>query len=78
MQYGSSGVGGSGHLACALLNATIGVNITHIPYRGGGPAMQDLIGGRIDYQCALANLAMPQIEGKQAKAIATLSPNAQR
>ena len=36
--------------------------------------MQDLIGGRIDYQCALANLAMPQIEGKQAKAIATLSP----
>jgi tripartite-type tricarboxylate transporter receptor subunit TctC len=74
MQYGSSGVGGSGHLACALLNATIGVNITHVPYRGGGPAMQDLIGGRIDYQCALANLAMPQIEGKQAKAIATLSP----
>jgi len=74
MQYGSSGVGGSGHLACALLNATIGVNITHVPYRGGGPAMQDLIGGRIDYQCALANLAMPQIDGKQAKAIATLSP----
>jgi tripartite-type tricarboxylate transporter receptor subunit TctC len=74
MQYGSSGVGGSGHLACALLNATIGVNVTHVPYRGGGPAMQDLIGGRIDYQCALANLAMPQIEGKQAKAIATLSP----
>jgi tripartite-type tricarboxylate transporter receptor subunit TctC len=74
MQYGSSGVGGSGHLACALLNATIGVNITHVPYRGGGPAMQDLIGGRIDYQCALASLAMPQIEGKQAKAIATLAP----
>ena len=74
MQYGSSGVGGSGHLACALLNATIGVNVTHVPYRGGGPAMQDLIGGRLDYQCALASLAMPQIEAKQAKPIATLSP----
>src|SRR5436305_2078534 len=66
--------GGSDHLACALLNATIGVDVTHIPYRGGGPAMQDLIGGRLDYQCALASIAMPQIEAKQAKAIATLSP----
>jgi tripartite-type tricarboxylate transporter receptor subunit TctC len=74
MHYGSSGVGGSGHLACALLNATIGINVTHVPYRGGGPAMQDLIGGRLDYQCALANIAMPQIEAKQAKPIATLSP----
>ena len=36
-----------------LLNAAIGVNITHVPYRGGGPAMQDLIGGRIDYFCTL-------------------------
>ncbi len=74
MQYGSSGAGGSGHLACALLNVTIGINVTHIPYRGGGPAMQDLIAGRLDYQCALANIAMPQIEAKQAKAIAVLSP----
>jgi tripartite-type tricarboxylate transporter receptor subunit TctC len=74
MQYGSSGVGGSGHLACALLNATVGINVTHVPYRGGGPAMQDLIGGRLDYQCALANIAMPQIEAREAKAIATLSP----
>jgi tripartite-type tricarboxylate transporter receptor subunit TctC len=42
------GAGSSVHLACALLNTTIGVNVTHIPYRGGGPAMQDLIAGRID------------------------------
>jgi tripartite-type tricarboxylate transporter receptor subunit TctC len=51
MQYGSGGSGSATHLACVLLNAAIGVNITHIPYRGGGPAMQDLIAGRIDYQC---------------------------
>ncbi len=74
MQFGSSGAGGSGHLACALLNSRIGVNVTHIPYRGGGPAMQDLIAGRLDYQCALANIAMPQIEGHNAKALAVLSP----
>lgn len=74
MQYGSSGAGGTGHLACALLNAKIGVTVTHIPYRGGGPAMTDLVAGRLDYQCALANIAMPQVEGGHAKAIAVLSP----
>jgi tripartite-type tricarboxylate transporter receptor subunit TctC len=73
MQYGSSGAGGTGHLACALLNAAIGVEITHIPYRGGGPAMTDLLAGRIDYQCALANIALPQVEAGQAKAIAVMS-----
>ena len=73
LQYGSSGAGGTGHLACALLNSAIGANVTHIPYRGGGPAMQDLIAGRIDYQCALANIAKPQIEALQAKPIALLS-----
>src|SRR6476661_8209997 len=73
LQYGSSGAGGTGHLACALLNSAIGATVTHIPYRGGGPAMQDLIAGRIDYQCALANIAKPQIEALQAKPIALLS-----
>jgi tripartite-type tricarboxylate transporter receptor subunit TctC len=74
LQYGSSGAGGSGHLACALLNATIGIEVAHIPYRGGGPAMQDLIGGRLDYQCALANIALPQVAAGHAKAMAVLSP----
>jgi tripartite-type tricarboxylate transporter receptor subunit TctC len=74
MQFGSSGVGGTGHLGCLLLNNRLGVDVTHVPYRGGGPAMQDLVAGRIDYQCALANLAMPQIEGKNVKAIAVLTP----
>jgi tripartite-type tricarboxylate transporter receptor subunit TctC len=73
MQYGSSGAGGNGHLACGLVNTAIGINVTHIPYRGGGPAMTDLLGGRLDYLCALANIAKPQIDGQQAKAIAVLS-----
>ena len=74
MQFGSSGAGGTGHLGCLLLNTKLGIDVTHVPYRGGGPAMQDLVAGRIDYQCALANLAMPQIEGKNVKAIAVLTP----
>ena len=51
MQYGSGGAGSASHLACVLLNAAIGINVTHVPYRGAAPAMQDLIAGRIDYQC---------------------------
>jgi tripartite-type tricarboxylate transporter receptor subunit TctC len=73
MQYGSGGSGSATHLACVLLNATIGVNITHIPYRGGGPAMQDLIAGRIDYQCLDTAIAIPQIESEKIKAIAILT-----
>ena len=73
LQYASAGVGGSNHLACVLLNTAIGINVTHIPYRSGGQAMQDLLAGRVDYQCPSAPTAMPQISGKAVKAIATLS-----
>ena len=52
LQYARAGAGSAPHLACVLLNAAIGVNVTHIPYRGSGPALQDLIAGRIDYHCA--------------------------
>jgi tripartite-type tricarboxylate transporter receptor subunit TctC len=73
MQFGSAGAGSTGFIDCALFNAAIGVNITHVPYRGGGPAMQDLIGGRIDYFCALGAAAMGPVEGGNAKAIALLT-----
>jgi tripartite-type tricarboxylate transporter receptor subunit TctC len=73
MQYGSPGAGSAAHLACALLNAAIGVDVTHVPYRGGGPAMQDLIAGRIDYQCPLIALAFPQIESGKVRPIAALA-----
>jgi tripartite-type tricarboxylate transporter receptor subunit TctC len=73
LQFGSAGTGSANHLACILLNATIGINPTHVPYRGGGPAMQDLIAGRIDYGCNLAPSALPQVEGGKIKALAMLS-----
>jgi tripartite-type tricarboxylate transporter receptor subunit TctC len=75
MQFGSAGAGSGTHLACALLNAVIGVNVSHVPYRGGAPSMQDLIGGRIDYQCATDVLARAQIESGTIKGIAVLGPN---
>jgi tripartite-type tricarboxylate transporter receptor subunit TctC len=73
MQYGSPGVGTVNHLACALLNTAMGVNVAHIPYRGSGPALQDLIAGRIDYQCASLATAFPQIESGTVRAIAILT-----
>jgi tripartite-type tricarboxylate transporter receptor subunit TctC len=73
MKYGSAGAGSAVHLSCVLLNAANGLSITHVPYRGSAPAMQDLIAGRIDYQCANVAPALGQIESKQVKAIAVLS-----
>jgi tripartite-type tricarboxylate transporter receptor subunit TctC len=73
MQFGSSGVGSSSHFACARLNTAIGINPTHVPYRGSGLAMQDLMAGRIDYFCALGAAAIGPIQGGQAKGIALLT-----
>ena len=73
MQYGSAGAGTTTHLACSLLNSKIGVNVTHVPYRGSARAANDLIGGQIDYLCGNLGAAAPLIAGKQVKAIAVLS-----
>jgi tripartite-type tricarboxylate transporter receptor subunit TctC len=73
MQYGSAGAGSATHLGCVVLNYVIGVDITHVPYRGTAPAMQDLIGGRIDYLCEIVNTAKPQIDGATVKGIAIMT-----
>jgi len=73
MQYGSGGAGTSAHIGCVMLNQAMGVGVTHIPYRGGGPALVDLIGGRVDYVCNIVSTAVQPIEAKQVKAMATLS-----
>ena len=58
-----------------LLNTAVGINVTHVPYRGAAPAMQDLIAGRIDYQCPDTPIAIVQIQSKMVKAIAILTRN---
>ena len=75
LQFGSAGAGTTTHLGCALLNAAIGATVTHVPYRGGGPAANDLIGGQIDYLCLNIGSAATLITGKQIKGIAMLSRN---
>ena len=75
MKYGSAGAGSAVQLSCVLLNAAVGISVTHVPYRGSAPAMQDLIAGRIDYQCANVGPAVGQIESKLVKAIAILTRN---
>jgi tripartite-type tricarboxylate transporter receptor subunit TctC len=73
MQFGSGGAGTSSHIGCVLLNQTIGADTQHIPYRGGGPAMADLVAGRVDYVCNIASTVGQAIEAKQVKAIAALT-----
>jgi tripartite-type tricarboxylate transporter receptor subunit TctC len=73
MRYGSAGVGSAVHFGCALLNATLGANTTHVPYRGSAPAMPDLVAGRTDYFCDTISTALPHIRGHTVKAIAVLA-----
>jgi len=71
VKFGSAGAGSASHVSCILFNAALGVDVTHIPYRGLGPAMQDLMAGRIDYVCDSVSTSLPQIESNSIKAIAS-------
>jgi tripartite-type tricarboxylate transporter receptor subunit TctC len=73
LQFASAGAGTTPHLGCLMLHAAIGVNVTHIPYRGLGLAIQDMIAGQTNYQCAVLSPALPQIEGHLVKPIAMLT-----
>jgi tripartite-type tricarboxylate transporter receptor subunit TctC len=72
-QFGSAGVGSGTHLPCVLFNLAIGANVTHVPYRGEGPLLQDLIGGRIDYVCATMQTGAAQARQGNVKAIAVMA-----
>lgn len=74
MQYGSAGAGSGSHVCTVLLEMAMGVKITHVPYRGAGPAMQDLLGGRIDFICEQVSTAVSQIQAGKVKGIATMGP----
>jgi tripartite-type tricarboxylate transporter receptor subunit TctC len=73
LQYGSAGAGSATHIACLLLNYRMRTNVTHVPYRGAGPALQDLIAGRIDFMCEVISTGLPPIQSKLVKPIALLS-----
>jgi tripartite-type tricarboxylate transporter receptor subunit TctC len=74
LQFGSAGVGSGTHLPCVLLNMALGVHVTHVPYRGEGPAQQDLIAGRLDYMCSTIQTGALLAKQGLVKGIAVMSP----
>ncbi|HBB16194.1 MAG: ABC transporter substrate-binding protein [Syntrophus sp. RIFOXYC2_FULL_54_9] len=70
LTFGSSGVGASQHMAAELFMMMTGVNMKHVPYKGGGPAMVDLIGGHIDLMLETAPSAIPFVHSGKVKALA--------
>jgi tripartite-type tricarboxylate transporter receptor subunit TctC len=69
--YASSGIGGAGHLAGELLRTMAKVDIVHVPYKGGGPAMQGFLGGQVASFFATPVSSISQIRAGRAKAVAT-------
>jgi tripartite-type tricarboxylate transporter receptor subunit TctC len=74
VSFGSSGNGSTGHLAGELLKARSGMSAEHINYKGGGPAMTDLLGGNITAIFASTPTAVPLLNAGKIKAIAITSP----
>ena len=70
LNYASSGIGSPGNLAGELLKGMAKVNLVHVPYKGGGPAMTDLIAGHVEVFAAVISTAVPQVLAGKARAIA--------
>jgi len=71
LTYASSGVGGAGHLAGELFKERAGIDVLHVPYKGGGPAMTDVLGGRIDMYVGVPSTVSPHVDAGKARALAT-------
>ena len=74
MSYGSTGIGGGGHLAGELLALMSGTSLTHVPYKGSALALSDLLGGHLSFTYDTVITSVPQIEGKQLRAFAVSGP----
>ena len=70
LAYGSSGVGGAGHLAGALFQSMAKVSLLHVPYKGGAPAMVDLVAGQVQLGFASTPTALPHIGSGRLRALA--------
>ena len=70
LNFGSAGAGSATHLGCVLFNAVAGIEAAHVPYRGSGPAMNDVIDGQIQYLCDVVSTGKPQVDAGTVKAVA--------
>jgi tripartite-type tricarboxylate transporter receptor subunit TctC len=73
MAYATSGIGGAGHLAGELMKLMGKANLVHVPYKGGGPAMSDLLGGQVPSMFASAPTVVPQAKAGKVRVIAVTS-----
>ena len=71
LNYASSGVGGAGHLTGELFKQRAGIDLVHIPYKGGGPAMADLLGGRVTMYPGVPSTVAPHVESGKLRVLAT-------
>jgi len=78
MNYGSSGTGSMGHLASVLLLRQIGVDATHVPYKGSAPMTADLVGGRIDFASDALASVLPFVRDGRVRALAIATPDRAR
>jgi len=74
LTYGTSGIGGAGHLAAELLQSMTGTKLVHVPYKGGNQAVTDLVGGQIPLLFSSMATAIPYVQAKKIKAIAVTYP----
>ena len=70
LHFGSSGIGAASHLSGELFKARAGVDMMHVPYKGTGQALTDLLGGQIELMFAPTQTVMPQLQAGRLKAIA--------
>jgi tripartite-type tricarboxylate transporter receptor subunit TctC len=70
LNFASSGTGSTGHLSGELLKTMAQIDMTHIPYKGGGPALTDLLGGQVELFVAIISTAVPQVQAGKARALA--------
>ena len=74
MNYGSAGNGSGNHLTTEVFKNAAGIEAQHIPYKGGGAVMADLVGGQVTFVFAVLPTALPYIKGGKLKALAVSSP----
>jgi tripartite-type tricarboxylate transporter receptor subunit TctC len=75
LNFGSSGIGSTNHLAGELLKSMTGIDIVHVPYKGAAPAMNDLIAGHIPMMFDNMPGVLPQVKGRAVRAIAVAGAN---
>lgn len=74
LNFASAGVGGINHFGAVLFSRAAGVEMTHVPYRGGAPALTDVIGGQVQLMWGTMPLTLPQLRAGKVKALAVTSP----